>query len=720
MTQLYVGNLSTDADDKVLRAVFGKYGPIRETIMKNGYAFIEYESSTHADAATSELNGAEILGSHLIVEPSHQQRITKQTWNSDNSKKILSPRVEVTDIPMCLTWESVETQLASIGTIVKSEHDIDDYGNLTGYVLYETVDQAQRAELAFKGDENMFRVAMWDERRPASAGAIRGRKVSLGSMSGPMAPSKQNNDFPLRIVVPTDMIGAIIGKDGATIRAITVSTKARVDVHRRETLGNSSTVHQAEKTITINGSPECCTEACHMIMKIMQAELLSQTGYTSSLQGPLDRLPSVPLKILSHNDLIGRVIGKGGNTLKRIMQESGTKITISKLKELTPQKPERTITIMGTVDNCKKAESLISAKLRASYENDMAHLIPQQQQALTPVKYTQPNASASLFSGLSISSDQVEHFVPSSTRVNPIAAQSYSTSTSYQVPGSGGISSTETLELSGLQGFTLPANPHDTTLVASQLGNPNPPSKTSSNPSNLLSPTLSGPPDLSINLSEDLRSSDVDPLAHSMGHLSMGGRQEPQKVIGKSRRSSIPTIMTQPMWVSSQTTQSTSQEDMLSPVGTGHQVFPFFEDNAPREAWQPVPPGRSDNVEHTYLHQSEEDLLANTFYNPMQEQGFSQPFFQPSSAPPYVEPTNFHFGGGGTVMTSKLLGSPIKVKPEEEMVGTPPYGWGSPMPQNMGSAKTNLTFSFDFPHYSRSSQVSNNGVNTSNAFNLMA
>ena len=47
-----------------------------------------------------------------------------------------------------------------------------------------------------------------------------------------------------------------------------------------------------------------------------------------------------------------------------------------RLKDLTPQKPERTITIMGTVDNCKKAESLISAKLRASYENDMAHLIP--------------------------------------------------------------------------------------------------------------------------------------------------------------------------------------------------------------------------------------------------------------------------------------------------------------------------------------------------------
>jgi len=29
---------------------------------------------------------------------------------------------------------------------------------------------------------------------------------------------------------------------------------------------------------------------------------------------------------------------------------------------------ERTITILGTIDNCKKAESLISAKLRASYD----------------------------------------------------------------------------------------------------------------------------------------------------------------------------------------------------------------------------------------------------------------------------------------------------------------------------------------------------------------
>ena len=34
-------------------------------------------------------------------------------------------------------------------------------------------------------------------------------------------------------------------------------------------------------------------------------------------------------------------------------------------------------------------------------------------------------------------------------------------------------------------------------------------------------------------------------------------------------------------------------------------------------------------------------------------------------------------------MTSKLIGSPIKVKPDESMVGSPLYGWGSPPPQNV-------------------------------------
>lgn len=45
----------------------------------------------------------------------------------------------------------------------------------------------------------------------------------------PPTPSK---DIPLRMLVPSEMVGAIIGKSGATIKQITQQSRARVDVHR--------------------------------------------------------------------------------------------------------------------------------------------------------------------------------------------------------------------------------------------------------------------------------------------------------------------------------------------------------------------------------------------------------------------------------------------------------------------------------------------------------
>ena len=57
MTQLYVGNLSADGDEKAIRALFSRYGIVREVLMKNGYAFVEFEDPCSADTAMRELNG---------------------------------------------------------------------------------------------------------------------------------------------------------------------------------------------------------------------------------------------------------------------------------------------------------------------------------------------------------------------------------------------------------------------------------------------------------------------------------------------------------------------------------------------------------------------------------------------------------------------------------------------------------------------------------------
>lgn len=57
MTQLYVGNLSAEGDEKSIRLLFGKYGTVREVLMKSGYAFVEFELPMSAEDAMRELNG---------------------------------------------------------------------------------------------------------------------------------------------------------------------------------------------------------------------------------------------------------------------------------------------------------------------------------------------------------------------------------------------------------------------------------------------------------------------------------------------------------------------------------------------------------------------------------------------------------------------------------------------------------------------------------------
>lgn len=65
MTQLYVGNLSADGDEKAIRTLFSRYGVVREVLMKNGYAFVEFEDACSADTAMRDLNGKLSLTRHI-------------------------------------------------------------------------------------------------------------------------------------------------------------------------------------------------------------------------------------------------------------------------------------------------------------------------------------------------------------------------------------------------------------------------------------------------------------------------------------------------------------------------------------------------------------------------------------------------------------------------------------------------------------------------------
>ncbi|KAK2108575.1 Insulin-like growth factor 2 mRNA-binding protein 2 [Saguinus oedipus] len=331
MNKLYIGNLSPAVTADDLRQLFGdrKLPLAGQVLLKSGYAFVDYPDQNWAIRAIETLSGkVELHGKIMEVDYSV-------------SKKLRSRKIQIQNIPPHPQWEVLDGLLAQYGIVENVEQVNTDTETAIVNVTYATREEAK--------------IAMEK---------LSGHQFENYSFKISYIPDEEI-DFPLRILVPTQFVGAIIGKEGLTIKNITKQTQYRVDIHRKENSG------AAEKPVTIHAMPEGTSEACRMILEIMQKEA-DETKLAEE----------IPLKILAHNGLVGRLIGKEGRNLKKIEHETGTKITNSSLQDLSIYNPERTITVKGTVEACACAEIEIMKKLCEAFENDMlavnqqANLIP--------------------------------------------------------------------------------------------------------------------------------------------------------------------------------------------------------------------------------------------------------------------------------------------------------------------------------------------------------
>ncbi|XP_023556703.1 insulin-like growth factor 2 mRNA-binding protein 2 isoform X2 [Octodon degus] len=319
MNKLYIGNLSPAVTADDLRQLFGdrKLPLAGQVLLKSGYAFVDYPDQNWAIRAIETLSGkVELHGKIMEVDYSV-------------SKKLRSRKIQIRNIPPHLQWEVLDGLLAQYGTVENVEQVNTDTEAAVVNVTYATREEA---------------------------------KIAMEKLSGHQF---ENYSFKISYIPDEEFVGAIIGKEGLTIKNITKQTQSRVDIHRKENSG------AAEKPVTIHATPEGTSEACRMILEIMQKEA-DETKLAEE----------IPLKILAHNGLVGRLIGKEGRNLKKIEHETGTKITVSSLQDLSIYNPERTITVKGTVEACACAEAEIMRKLREAFEHDMlavhqqANLIP--------------------------------------------------------------------------------------------------------------------------------------------------------------------------------------------------------------------------------------------------------------------------------------------------------------------------------------------------------
>ncbi|TNM93005.1 hypothetical protein fugu_018407 [Takifugu bimaculatus] len=338
MNKLYIGNVSAEASEQDFETIFEQWkiphsGPF---LVKTGYAFVDCPDEKAAMKAIDVLSGkVELHGKVLEVEHSVPKRQR-------------SCKLQIRNIPPHMQWEVLDGMLAQYGTVESCEQVNTDTETAVVNVRYAAKDQTRLAMEKLNG--------YMMENYALKVSYIPDETASPEGPSEAWVPGQRcSRTFPLRMLVPTQFVGAIIGKQGDTIRNLTKQTHSKIDIHRKENAG------AAEKPITIHSTPEGSSNACRTIMEIMQKEAID-TKFTEE----------IPLKILVHNNFVGRLIGKEGRNLKKIEQDTGTKITISSLQDLTVYNPERTITVKGAIENCGRAEEEVMKKIREAYESDVA------------------------------------------------------------------------------------------------------------------------------------------------------------------------------------------------------------------------------------------------------------------------------------------------------------------------------------------------------------
>ncbi|XP_048738179.1 RNA-binding protein Pasilla-like isoform X11 [Ostrea edulis] len=194
----------------------------------------------------------------------------------------------------------------------------------------------------------------------------------------------KGDNVHLKILVPSIAAGAIIGKGGETIAQVQKEAGARVKMSKANDFYPGTT----ERVCLIMGAVEAVKRVhCFIMEKIREKPDPNPKPEETNKNFERHR----QVKILVPNSTAGMVIGKGGNYIKQIKEESGAYIQISQKSKET-NLPERCITVAGTlnggeVDNNRKAVELILQKI---VEDPQSGSCPN----ISYADYTGPVASA--------------------------------------------------------------------------------------------------------------------------------------------------------------------------------------------------------------------------------------------------------------------------------------------------------------------------------------
>eukprot|EP00009_Paramoeba_aestuarina_P002929 CAMPEP_0201506258 /NCGR_PEP_ID=MMETSP0161_2-20130828/192_1 /ASSEMBLY_ACC=CAM_ASM_000251 /TAXON_ID=180227 /ORGANISM="Neoparamoeba aestuarina, Strain SoJaBio B1-5/56/2" /LENGTH=293 /DNA_ID=CAMNT_0047900297 /DNA_START=158 /DNA_END=1039 /DNA_ORIENTATION=+ len=138
-----------------------------------------------------------------------------------------------------------------------------------------------------------------------------------------------------RLQIPNPVVGAIIGKSGEIIKSIRDQSGARVII--------ADSQPGEDRDVTIKGNLQTVDQAVNLIL----TNICQVRNPSFEME---QRDDSISLKVLVANDQAGAIIGKGGEVIKQLREDSGARISVGKKIDFV-----RTVSIVGNVNTVRAA-----------------------------------------------------------------------------------------------------------------------------------------------------------------------------------------------------------------------------------------------------------------------------------------------------------------------------------------------------------------------------
>ncbi|CAD5183930.1 unnamed protein product [Musa acuminata subsp. malaccensis] len=145
---------------------------------------------------------------------------------------------------------------------------------------------------------------------------------------------------------PSDKVGAIIGESGETIKRIQLQSGAKIQFPK-DTGADSDSL---TTTVTMYGTIEQMRSAEKLINDAIAESRRTEPG-------------SELLEMKLPSDKVGAIIGKSGETIKRIRLQSGAKIQFTEDTGADTDSPTTTVELFGTIEQITSAKKLINDAL---------------------------------------------------------------------------------------------------------------------------------------------------------------------------------------------------------------------------------------------------------------------------------------------------------------------------------------------------------------------